>query len=200
LDTLKETMSRTVYYAEMQTHQGKRKLCVRATGDAGALMAAIRNEVRQLDPNLPVFNVKTFADHINESIIRERLVALLSGFFGLFALLLAALGLYGVMAHAVTRRTREIGVRMALGAQTGDVLWLVLCETLLLVSIGIAIGLPAALAATRLAKSLLFGLTPNDPLTITLATLAMLAIAALAGYLPARRATKIDPMAVLRHE
>jgi predicted permease len=200
LDTLKETMSRTVYYAEMQTHQGKRKLCVRATGDAGALMAAIRNEVRQLDPNLPVFNVKTFADHINESISRERLIALLSGFFGLFALLLAALGLYGVIAHAVTCRTREIGVRMALGAQTGDVLWLVLRETLLLVSIGIAIGLPAALAATRLAKSLLFGLTPNDPLTITLATLSMLAIAALAGYLPARRATKIDPMAVLRHE
>jgi ABC-type antimicrobial peptide transport system permease subunit len=200
LGSLKETMSRTVYYAENERFFGWQKLCVRAVGDAGALIAAIRQEVRRLDPNLPVFNVKTFADHINESISRERLIALLSGFFGLFALLLAALGLYGVMAHAVTRRTREIGVRMALGAQTGDVLWLVLGETLLLVSIGIAIGLPAALAATRLAKSLLFGLTPNDPLTITLATLSMLAIAALAGYLPARRATKIDPMAVLRHE
>src|SRR5262249_21204268 len=169
LDSLKETMSRTVYYAEKPTHQGKRRLCVRATGDAGALVAAIRREVRGLDPNLPVFNIKTFADHINESISREQLIALLSSFFSLFALLLAALGLDGVMAYAGTRRTREIGIRMALGAQAGNVLSLVLRETLLLVSIGIAIGLPVALAAMRLAKGLLFGLTPNDPLTITLA-------------------------------
>jgi ABC-type antimicrobial peptide transport system permease subunit len=104
------------------------------------------------------------------------------------------------MSYAVTRRTREIGVRMALGAQVDNVLWLVLRETLLLVSIGILIGLPTALAATRLAKGLLFGLTPNDPLTITLAILVMLAIAALAGYLPARRAVGVDPIAVLRHE
>src|SRR5262249_10099355 len=180
--------------------QGKRRLCVRSTGDVGAMVAAIRREVRGLDPNLPVFNIKTFADHINESISRERLIALLSSFFSLFALLLAALGLYGVMAYAVTRRTREIGIRMALGAQAGNVLSLVLRETLLLVSIGIAIGLPVALAATRLAKGLLFGLTPNDPLTITLATLVMLAIAVLAGYLPARRAAQVDPLVALRHE
>ena len=175
-------------------------MCVRVMGDASALVAAIRHEVRGLDPNLPVFNIKTFADQINESIRQERLIAMLSSFFGLFALLLAALGLYGVMAYAVARRTREIGIRMALGAQAGNVLWLVLRETLLLVSIGIAIGLPVALAATRLVKGLLFGLTTNDPLTITLATLVMLAIAALASYLPARRATKVDPMVVLRHE
>ena len=117
---------------------------MRAAGDASALVAAIRREVRSLDPNLPVFNVKTFADQINESVSRERLVALLSSFFGLFALLLASLGLYGVMAYAVARRTREIGIRMALGARAGDVLWLVLRETLLLVLVGVAIGLPVA--------------------------------------------------------
>jgi ABC-type antimicrobial peptide transport system permease subunit len=114
--------------------------------------------------------------------------------------LLAALGLYGVMANAVARRTREIGVRMALGAQARNVLWLVLRETLFLVAIGIAIGLPVALAATRLIKGFLFGLSANDPLTIALAVSLMLAVAALAAYLPARRATKIDPMMVLRQE
>jgi predicted permease len=200
LSSLKEMMSRTVYYADYGVLLGKQRFCVRATGDAGALITAIRNEVRQLDPNLPVSEIKTFADQIDESISRERMIALLSSFFGLFALLLAGLGLYGVMAYAVARRTREIGIRMALGAQAGNVLWLVLRETLLLVSIGIAIGLPTALAATRLTKGMLFGLAATDPLTIALATLVMIAIAAMAGYLPARRAMQVDPMVVLRQE
>jgi predicted permease len=198
--TLRETMSRTIYYALEQRHMGKQRLCVRASGDAGTLVAAICHEVRSLDPNLPVFNIKTFADQIDESIRQERLIAMLSSFFGLVALLLAALGLYGVMAHAVARRTREIGVRMALGAQAPAVLWMVLRETLLLVFIGVAIGLPVALAVTRLIKGLLFGLGANDPLTIALSVLAMLAIAALAGYLPARRAASVDPITVLRRE
>ena len=200
LSSLKEAMSRTVYYPAFMVFLANQRLCVRARGDAGALIAAIRNEVRRLDPNLPVYDIKTFADQIDESISRERMIALLSSFFGIFTLLLAGLGLYGVMAYAVSRRTREIGVRMALGAQPDNVLWLVLRETLLLVVIGIAIGLPVALAATRLTKGLLFGLTANDPLTITLATLAMIAIAAMAGYLPARRATKVDPTVALRQE
>ncbi len=200
LTSLKETMSRTVYYPAFTALLANQRLCVRARGDTGALIAAIRNEVRRLDPNLPVHDIKTFADQIDESISRERMIALLSSFFGLFALLLAGLGLYGVMAYAVARRTREIGIRMALGAQAGNVLWLVLRETLLLVSIGIAIGLPVALAVTRLTKGLLFGLTANDPLTITLATSVMIAIAAMAGYLPARRAAKVDPMLTLRSE
>jgi len=200
LSSLKETMSRTVYYPAFTALLANQRLCVRARGDAGALIAAIRNEVRRLDPNLPVYDIKTFADQIDESISRERMIALLSSFFGLFALLLAGLGLYGVMAYAVSRRTREIGIRMALGAQAGAVLRLVLRETLLLVSIGLAIGLPAALAATRLTRGMLFGLTENDPLTIALATLVMMAIAAMAGYLPARRAAQVDPMMVLRQE
>jgi predicted permease len=200
LGSLKETMSRTVYYVESERFIGRRRLSVRATGDAGALVAAIRNIVHSLDPNLPVFDIKTFADHIDETLSRERLIALLSGFFSLIALLLAALGLYGVMANAVARRMREIGVRMALGAQAHNVRWLVMRETLFLVAIGIAIGLPAALGATRLIKGFLFGLSVNDPLAIALAVPLMLAVAALAGYLPARRATKIDPMMVLRQE
>jgi len=200
LNSLKETMSRTVYYPAFTALLANQRLCVRAMGDAGALIAAIRNEVRRLDPNVPVYDIKTFADQIDESISRERLIALLSSFFGLFALLLAGLGLYGVMAYAVARRTREIGIRMALGAQAGNVLWLALRETLLLVSIGVAIGLPAALAVTRLTRGMLFGLTENDPLTIGLATLVMMAIAAMAGYLPARRAAQVDPMMVLRQE
>ena len=198
---LKEAAPQTAYIPYSQYEQlGQRILCVRAAGDAGALVAAIRQEVRSLDPNLPVFNVKTFAEQINDSISRERLVALLSSFFGLFALLLASLGLYGVMAYAVTRRTREIGIRMALGAQTTSVLWLTLRETLLLALIGIAIGLPAALVSSRLTKELLFELTPTDPLTITVATLVMIFIAALAGYLPARRAARVDPLVALRHD
>src|SRR5262245_46067382 len=200
LASLRETMSRTVYYVESERFLGRQRLCVRATGDDGALVAAIRNVVHSLAPKLPVFNIKTFADHINESISRERLIALLSSFFGLIALLLAALGLYGVMANAVARRTREIGVRMALGARARNVLWLVLRETLFLVAIGIAIGLPVALAANRVIKGFLFGLSANDPLTIALAVSLMLAVAALAGYLPARRATKVDPTMVLRQE
>ncbi|MGH9851385.1 MAG: ABC transporter permease, partial [Blastocatellia bacterium] len=175
---LREAAPHTAYIPYSQYDQlGQRILCVRAAGDAGALVAAIRQEVRSLDPNLPVFNVKTFAEQINDSVSRERLVALLSSFFGLFALLLSSLGLYGVMAYAVTRRTREIGIRMALGAQTTSVLWLTLRETLLLALIGIAIGLPVALVSSRLTEELLFGLTPTDPLTITVATLVMIFIA-----------------------
>lgn len=198
---LKEAAPQTAYIPFSQDNALiQRTLCVRAAGNAGALVAAIRGEVRSLDPNLPSFNVKTFAEQIDESVSRERLVALLSGFFGLFALLLACLGLYGVMAYAVARRTREIGIRMALGAQAGNVLWLVLRETLLLALIGIALGLPVALISTRLAKEMLFGLSPNDPLTIALATLLMIAIAALAGFLPARRAAQLDPLIALRHD
>ncbi len=199
--TLKEAPPQTAYlpFSQYNTLR-ERTLCVRAAGSTSALIAALRREVRSLDPQLPVFNVKTFAEQISESVSRERLVALLSSFFGFFALLLTSLGLYGVMANGVTRRTREIGIRMALGAQTRNVLWLVLRETLLLVCVGVAVGLPVALAATRLTEGLLFGLTPNDPLTLALAVVVMVVIAALAGYVPARRAAHVDPLRALRHE
>ena len=144
--------------------------------------------------------MKTFERQLNESLAQDRLVATLSSFFGILAALLAAIGLYGVMAYAVASRTRELGIRLALGAEPRNIRWLVMRETLQLVVLGMLIGLSAALAATRLIASLLFGLTPTDPLTIALASLLLLAVAALAGYLPARRASRVDPMTALRCE
>src|SRR5262245_39556433 len=175
-------------------------LHVRATNSATALTAAVRQVFQELDKDLPVFNVKTFERQLNESLAQDRMVATLSSFFGILAALLAAIGLYGVMAYAVARRTRELGIRLALGAKPRNIRWLVMRETLQLVALGMLIGLCAALVATRLIASLLFGLTPTDPLTIALASLLLLAVAALAGYLPARRASRVDPMTALRCE
>jgi predicted permease len=175
-------------------------LFVRADKNSAQLTAAVRQTFQTLDKDLPVFNVKTFERQLNESLARDQLVATLSGFFGVLAALLAAIGLYGVMAYAVARRTREIGIRMALGAQPKSVLWLVMSEALRLVVIGMAIGVGGALMATRLISTMLFGLTPTDPLTIAIASSLFMAVAALAAYLPARRASRVDPMVVLRHE
>jgi ABC-type antimicrobial peptide transport system permease subunit len=124
----------------------------------------------------------------------------LLSFFGILATLLAAIGLYGLMAYSVSQRTNEIGIRLALGAQRRNVVAMVMRETMLMVVIGVIVGLGAAMGATRLIASLLYGLPPNDPLTIALACLSLLAVAALAGYLPARRASRVDPMVALRHD
>ncbi len=175
-------------------------LFVRATKTTNPLVAAVRREIQALDKDLPVFNVKTFRQQLNESVAQERLVSALSGFFGALAALLAAIGVYGIMAYSVARRTRELGIRQALGATRGDVLWLVLREVLQLVLIGIPIGLAGVLAMGRLVASVLFGITPMDPPAILLAILLLVAVAALAGYLPARRASRIDPVLALRHE
>ncbi len=138
---------------------------------------------------------------IEESIVRDRLLATLSGFFGLLALLLASIGLYGILSYGVASRTNEIGIRMALGARSRDVLSLVLREALLLVLVGVAVGLPAVFVATRFASALLFGLTPTDPVSLGLAAaLLMLIVALAAAYQPARRATKVDPLVALRYE
>jgi predicted permease len=161
---------------------------------------AATNAVKAIDPRLPVFGVKTLNDQLDDSLVDERLVAALSSAFGALALLMAAIGLYGLMAYAVNRRTNEIGIRMALGAKPAKIARMVLRETLLLVGIGLAIGIPAAMIASRLITSELYGLKPSDPATIFLASLVTAAIAALAGYLPARRASRVDPMIALRHE
>jgi ABC-type antimicrobial peptide transport system permease subunit len=137
---------------------------------------------------------------ISRSLTQQTLVARLASFFGLLALLLACIGLYGVLSYGVARRTNEIGIRMALGARNRSVLWLVLREALLLVAIGLVIGVFASLALTKTAASLLYELKPNDPLTIALATLLLAMVAAVAGYLPARRASRVDPMTALREE
>jgi len=153
-----------------------------------------------VSPDLLVRNTKTLEDQINGTLFEERLIARLLGFFGLLALVLACVGLYGVMSHDVARRTREIGIRLALGAGYRDTLGAVVGETLLLAGIGVALGGPAALAAARLLERLLFGLAPSDPVTLAAAALALLAVAALAGYFPARRAARVDPVVALRHE
>jgi ABC-type antimicrobial peptide transport system permease subunit len=180
--------------------QGGEVLVARAAGPAPPLVATIRRELQAVDKGLAIVNLSTATQLLDQKLFMERLMVKLSGFFATLALLLACIGLYGVMSYDVARRTREIGVRMALGAQRRDVVGLVLRETMLLVVIGVITGLSAAMGATRLIASLLYGLTPNDPLTIGLASLLLLAVAALAGYLPARRAARVDPMIALRCE
>jgi ABC-type antimicrobial peptide transport system permease subunit len=160
----------------------------------------VLQEFRTLDKDLPVFNIKTLEHQVDESVAQDRLVATLSGVFGGVAALLAGIGLYGVMAYAVARGTREIGIRMALGACPVGVRWLVMKETAGLVAIGIGIGLPVALGAVGLASNQLFGLKASDPATIWAATIFLAAVTLLAGYLPVRRASRIDPMLALRYE
>jgi predicted permease len=173
---------------------------VRTARQPEQAFSSIRQVVNNLDPNLPVFQMKTIESQMEESLITERLVATLSTGFGILATLLAAIGLYGVMAYMVAQRTREIGVRMALGAGSGDVLWLVMKDVLVLAGIGIAVGLPAAWALTRMVKSQLYGIQPNDMLTIVAATLGIACVALLAGYVPVRKATRVEPMIALRWE
>ncbi|MEO8368188.1 MAG: ABC transporter permease [Candidatus Solibacter sp.] len=172
----------------------------RAQGDPTELFAAMRRAVNELDANVPIYGVRTMEQQLDKSLMSERLLASLSSVFGLLATLLAAIGLYGVMAYMVVRRTREIGIRMALGASRGSVVWLVMREVLLLSSIGVAIGGAGAYAATRLVQKQLFGIMPTDALTMALAAAGIATVAIVSGYLPARRATGIDPMRALRWE
>jgi ABC-type antimicrobial peptide transport system permease subunit len=199
--SLRETPQRGFYLSYFQKlSAGSLTFLLRTTGNKAGFGQAIQHVVRELDPRLQVVELKTMDDVVNESLARERFIAQLASFFSLFALLLAAIGLYGIMSYAVTRRTSEIGIRIALGARASDVVRLVMKETMWLVVIGVAIGLSAALATTRLISALLFGLTPADPLTIAVAALLMIAVAALAGYLPARKASRVDAMTALRYE
>ncbi len=198
--SLDETPQPMVYHSYRQYISYLNNFEVRFNGAPSALIPLIRRAIREVNPNLPIDEVVPLAEHVERSLIQPSLVARLSTFFGLLALLLACVGLYGILSYAVAQCTGEIGIRMALGAQTGDVLWLVLLDAAVLVLIGVGIGLAVSLAVTKTASSLLFGLQPNDPLTIASAVLLLATVAALAGYLPARRATRICPMAALREE
>jgi predicted permease len=197
---LREALEPMIYFPVWRQQAGSRALCIRTSRDSGQLAAAIRREVSAIDPGIPVLAVRSMHQEIDNDILVDRLIATLSSFFGLLALLLAAVGLYGVISYGVTRRTREIGIRMALGAQRPSVLWLVMRRAAAFLVIGAVIGIPAALFLTRLVKSFLYGISAQDPLTIVLATMVLAAVAALASFLPARRATKVDPMVALRHE
>ncbi|MGH9850990.1 MAG: ABC transporter permease [Blastocatellia bacterium] len=199
--SLREQTPCTFYlYYLQQPNQGSMTFQLRTNGDESGYAAMIQRSVREIDRKLQVTGLRTMEDIVNESLVQERFVAQIASALSMFALLLACLGLYGVMSYAVTRRISEIGIRMALGAQTRDVVMLVMRETMLLVVVGITIGLSATLATTRLVSNLLFGLTPTDPMTFALAVSLMISVAAMAGYLPARRASRIDPMIALRYE
>ena len=174
--------------------------CESPPGQPEQTFSEIRRVVNGMDASLPVFEMKTLEQQLDESLITERLVSTLSSAFGFLATLLAAVGLYGVMAYMVAQRTREIGVRMALGAGRNDVVWLVMREVLVLAAIGIGVGLPLAWGLSRFVKSQLYGIAPNDFVTMGLATLGIAAVALLSGYMPAKRATRIDPMRALRWE
>jgi ABC-type antimicrobial peptide transport system permease subunit len=165
-----------------------------------SLRAGIRGELSTLDKNVPMVDVRTETQVVSQVLFLERTVAALSATFGLLALLLACVGLYGTMAYAVARKTKEIGIRMALGAGPGSILGMVLRETAVLVLAGIAVGLPAAWATSGILKARLFGLSPHDPWSIVMAIVATLAVTGLAGYVPARRASHVDPMVALRYE
>jgi predicted permease len=175
-------------------------LHIRTLGDPSTLATPARQAINQIDDKLPIFGVTTLGEQMQERLKQDRLIAQLMSFFGALALLLACIGLYGVMAHGVARRTNEIGIRMALGAQSGNIAWMVLRETLFLVVAGLVLGVPTALAAAKLISSQLFGLTPNDPGTLAGAALVLTVVALFAGYVPARRASKVDPLIALRYE
>jgi predicted permease len=173
---------------------------VRYSGDPQSVTAAIRQAISSVNSNVPIEMVQTLSDRVDNSVASKRLVAQLSGFFGMLAVFLACIGIFGLMSFAVSRRTNEIGIRMALGADQSSVVGMVMKEVLILIGVGLAVGIPVALACDRLAASMLFGLKLGDPATIVGATLVLLGIASLAGYLPARRAGKVNPMIALRYE
>jgi ABC-type antimicrobial peptide transport system permease subunit len=170
-----------------------------AAAPAGA-MGSIREVGRQIDPNLPLTDVSTQIEQVEKRFQQERLFAQAYALFGTLALLLASIGLFGLMSYNVSRRTNEIGVRMALGAQPRDVLRLVMGESMLLVAIGAVVGVAAALASARLIATQLFGVPPTDLVALAAAIGIMGAVSAFAGFLPARRAARVDPMVALRYE
>jgi predicted permease len=173
---------------------------IRTAADPQAILPAIREVVAQVNTNLPLFDVKTESQQIDRLLFQERLVARLSGFFGVLALVLACVGLYGLLSYEVSRRTREIGIRLALGAQPGSVLQLVLRQGIVLAVVGAAVGIGGALGVTRYLASMLYDVHANDPLTMIGVAVLLTLVALAACYIPARRAMRVDPMVALRDE
>jgi ABC-type antimicrobial peptide transport system permease subunit len=189
-----------VYQPVLQSYDPKMTLVVRTTGEPQALAPAVREQIRALDANLPVADVKTLRDQLDLSLFPSRVAAWTLGGFGVLALLLAAIGVYGVVSYSVAQRTREIGVRIALGAKEKDVLRLVLGQGAWVIVVGLVVGLSLAFAATRVVAGFLYGVGATDPLTFAGVPLVLGIVALGASYLPARRATKVDPNEALRAE
>jgi predicted permease len=188
------------FYPHSQHPKFPDKFIARYNGDSKALSSAISAAVKEIDPHLPVGTFTTLAQQVDNSVLNRRLVTELCSFFAILAVLLACIGIYGLMSYGVSRRTNEFGVRLALGADRGRVVWLVLRQTLELIGIGVGVGMAIAPPLNRLVKSFLFGLGPYDVASIGSAITAMTVVALFAGYLPARRAAKVDPMVALRYE
>jgi macrolide transport system ATP-binding/permease protein len=189
-----------LYYPAQQTYAGAMSLAVRTNGDSRAVLASMQREVRDMDRTLPILNPQTMTEIIDISLWAPRMEAMLLGLFGALALVLATVGIYGVMSYSVTRRTREIGIRVALGAKTGDVLSMVLREGMMLTLAGMAAGIAGALAVTHLISKLLYGVSPTDVPTFASISLLLAVVALAANYIPARRATQVDPLVTLKYE
>jgi hypothetical protein len=197
---LREKVVPTVYLPAARMTGWWGAILVRSTLPRDEMARAIRAEVARLGPDVVSTEPRTLGQRIDDSIFQDRLLATVGGFFGGLALLLAAIGLYGVVAYGMARRAREIGIRIALGARRGKVLWMVLAESLVLVAAGLLIGLPASLAAAQALSKVLFGVKPADPLTFIATAGALVAVGFAAALLPARRAASIQPVQVLRQE
>jgi predicted permease len=198
--SLGETPHPYIYQPVLQSYDPKMTLVVRTTGEPQSVVTSVREQIRALDSNLPITNVKPLRDQVDLSLFPSRVAAWTLGGFGVLALLLAAIGIYGVVSYSVAQRTREIGVRRALGAKESDVLRLVLGEGFFVIAFGLALGLLLAFAATRVIAGFLYGVAPTDPLTFVGVPLLLGLVAFVACYIPARRATKVDPLVALRYE
>jgi predicted permease len=198
--SLREQTVPMLYLPLYQAPEGLATFEVRTSISPLSLSDAIRRVIKATDSRVPMYDIKTLSEQVDDSLVQERLVASLSGLFGILALILAGVGLYGLMVYAINRRTGEIGIRMAFGATRGQIARMVLWEALLLVIGGVAIGIPAATALSRLIRRQLYGLRADDPLTMLSASFIIASVAVLASYLPARRAAHVDPMVALRTE
>ena len=199
-NSLGEAPKPALYRPFLRSPNGAGTLVVRTRDNPRATLTALRTEVQKLDPSLPLYGLKTLKEHMGTSLFPARMAAIALGSFGVLALLLAAVGIYGVMSHVVAGRTREIGLRMAIGAQRGDVRQLILRQGMLLAALGSVAGLIIAFGGAQLLKSLLYGVSPSDPLTFSLVSVLLLSVALFACWIPARRATRVDPMVALRAE
>jgi ABC-type antimicrobial peptide transport system permease subunit len=188
------------YLPLSQHYQNQSIVHLRASGEPERLITAIRREISNLDRSLPIYEVKTFTAYLNDALAPQRLATFLVSGFGVLAVILAAIGLYGALSYDVSQRTHEIGVRMALGAQPRDVLRLIIRKGMTLTFIGTAIGIGAALVMTRLIESLLYGVSATDPLTFVVIAALLVLVGLLACYTPARRAIQVDPLQSLRSE
>jgi len=200
VNDIRESAPPMIYHSIAQDAIDVESLDVRTFADPSRLISQVRQAVRSVDPNLPIGGIATLAEQVSSNLAQQRLIARLTTIFGALALGLACLGLYGVMSYTVARRTSELGIRLALGSTRWSALWVVLRESFIVIGAGILVGACLSLAGTRLVSSMLFGLSPHDPLTLAAAAMLLLLVSVASGLLPAWRAAQVDPMAALRHE